>query len=155
MKTLFEAIYNRFVADDTLYASVNGLYNTEAPQNASFPYIVFSLVSDVQDFDSSNLIEDTLIQFNIHSNASSASEICNIFEYLKGSTVDGTGFDFYELVIDNYTTLVLKRDVARLFREEKVWTYNVTYRCLLNYTGEVATERFCNNFYGLLGLGSF
>jgi len=152
MKDLFEAIFTRFTEDADLFGSVTGMYNTEAPANAAFPYIVFSLVSDVQDFDSDSILEDTLIQFNIFSDESSSSEVCDIFEYLKGITVEGTGYDFYELAIDNYTTLILKRETAQLFQVEKIWQYNVTYQCLLNYTGEVAVEKFYGNLYALLSI---
>jgi len=152
MKTLFESIYSRFADDTDLFGSVTDMYNTEAPPNAVFPYIVFSLVSDVQDFDSDSVLEDALIQFNIFSDEPSSSEACDIFEYLKGITVEGTGYDFYELTIDNYTTLVLKRDTALLIKIEKVWQYNVTYHCLLNYTGEVAIEKFYGNLYALLSI---
>ena len=90
--------------------------------------------------------------FNIFSYEPSSSEVCDIFEYLKGVTVEGTGYDFNELNIDNYTTLILKRDVARLFQVEKIWQYNVTYHCMLNYTGEVAVEKFYGNLFALLSV---
>jgi len=152
MQTLFEAIYTRFTGDTDLAANASNIYNTKAPADAVYPYIVFSLVSDVQDFDSTNVLEDVLIQFNIFSNERSPAEVCALFEYLKGITVEGTGYDFYELSIDNYTSLVLKRESATLIQVEDVWQYTVTYRCILNYTGEVAVEKFYGNLYALIGI---
>jgi len=152
LKTLFESIYARFLNDSDLLGSVAGMYNTMAPADAKFPYIVFSLISDVQDFDSHNVFENVLIQFNIFSKKASPEEVCNIFEYLKGNTIEGTGYDFYELEIDNYNTLVLKRDTATLTQIENVWQYNITYHCILSYTGEVAVEKFYGNLYSLLSI---
>ncbi len=49
MRNLFEGIYSKFEADTNLAAAVTALYNTEAPANAVFPYIVFSLISNTID----------------------------------------------------------------------------------------------------------
>ncbi len=154
MQTLFTAIYARFTTLKAASAigDATEMYNTKAPEDAVFPYIVFSLVSDVQDFDSDSLMEDTLIQFNIFSDKSAVTQVCAIFEALKGVTVEGTGYDFYELSVDNYTTLLLKRDAARLIKADDVWQYNVTYMCLLDYTGEVAVEKFYGNLYALMNI---
>jgi len=155
MQTLFEAIYDRFLNDTDLHNSVTDMYNTVAPADAKFPYIVFTLVNDNQDFDSHNLIEDVLLQFSIFSKAQSVKEITDIFEYLKGNTAAGTGFDFYELLVDNYDTLVLKRETANFTKVENIWQCTVTYRCLLSYTGTVATEIPCtgaSNLYTLMGI---
>ena len=65
MQDLFTAIYTHFTEDSDLAGSVSDLYNTEAPQNAVFPYIVFSLVSDTEDFDSDNYLE---MRFVVYSN---------------------------------------------------------------------------------------
>lgn len=154
MQTLFTAIYARFT---TLFGAsqigaATDMYNTKAPEDAVFPYIVFSLVNDVQDFDSDSVMEDTLIQFNIFSDKSAVTEVAAIFEALKGITIEGTGYDFYELSVDDYTTLVLKRDASQLIKVDDVWQYNVTYMCLLNYTGEVAVEKFYGNLYALMSI---
>lgn len=154
MQTLFNAIYARFTTLKAASAigDATDMYNTEAPSDAVFPYIVFSLVSDVQDFDSDSLFEDTLIQFNIFSDNSSTIQVCEIFKALKGVTIEGTGYDFFQLVVDDYNTLQLKRDNSNLTKVKKVWQYNVTYLCLLDYTGEVAVEKFYGNLYALMNI---
>lgn len=152
MQTLFKAIYSRFKADTDLYKNVSDMYNAVAPADAKFPYIVFSLVSDVQDFDSHNVLEDVMFQFNIFSKKKSPKEVSDIFEYLKGNTITGTGYDFYELLVDNYNTLILKREAATLAQVDEVWQYNITYRCRLSYTGETAVEKFYGNLYALLSV---
>jgi len=151
MKTLFESIYAHY-AEDPIADSVNGIYNTEAPPNAAFPYIVFSLVSDIQETSMSSVIENCLIQFNIFSNTNSSEEACDIFELLKGDVNEGEGFDFYELLVDNYTNMVLRREQSFLTRDSKIWQYNVVYRIMLLSTGETPTARFVGNFYNLLSI---
>ena len=47
---------------------------------------------------------------------------------------------------------VSKRDAARLIKADDVWQYNVTYMCLLDYTGEVAVEKFYGNLYALMNI---
>ncbi|KKM88787.1 hypothetical protein LCGC14_1255340, partial [marine sediment metagenome] len=84
MRNLFEGIYSKFEADTNLAAAVTALYNTEAPANAVFPYIVFSLISNTIDLDSSQNWEDYLLQFNIFDDDPSSGDICDIYELLKG-----------------------------------------------------------------------
>ncbi|KKM62171.1 hypothetical protein LCGC14_1524320, partial [marine sediment metagenome] len=64
----------------------------------------------------------------------------------------GTGFDYFDLLIDDYTTVIMQRDSARLTRVDKVWQYNVLYNLRTVYTGEVATERYWVHMYNLMGI---
>lgn len=138
MKVLFEAIYNHF-STDPLAALLTELYNTEAPADAVFPYGVFSLLSNIPgDGEFSADWEDCLVQFNLFSDKTLATEVCEAFELLKGDTVVGTGFDFLDLPITDYESISLVREPANLVRVEKVWQYNVTYRMLLKKTEEAA-----------------
>lgn len=126
MTDLFIAIMNRYVEEAiTLSDSLTGLYNTEAPQDAVFPYGVFSLISDVPDWTFSENFENCLLQFNLFSSKSSPVEICALFTLLK------TAFDFLELTIANYKTVSMIRENAIPTRVENIWQYNVTYRVLL------------------------
>ncbi len=152
MRKLFEGIYAKFVADASLVAAVTDLYNTEAPPNAVFPYIVYSLVSNTIDLDSSQNWENYLIQFNIFDDSRSSGGICDIFELLKGDTSAGTGFDYFDLLIDSFTTVALIREVAQLFYVENVWQYNVTYILSTTATGVVAVEKYCANIYNFLSI---
>lgn len=152
MKKLFTAIYTKFQADTALVGAVTDLYNTEAPSNAVFPYIVFSMVSNTIDLDSSQNWENYLIQFNIFDDDSSSNNICDIYELLKGDTAAGTGFDYFNLLIEDYATVVMTREVARLMRVDNVWQYNVSYSLKTVYTGEVATEKYCIHLYNLMGI---
>lgn len=124
MQVLFEAIYDYYLTT-TLADILTGLYNTEAPQDAVFPYGVFSLVSDVPEGTFTEDFENCLIQFNLFSNAALATEVCNAFESLK------TAFDSYDLIVAGYRTVSLTREVANMIKVEKIWQYNVTYRLLI------------------------
>ena len=124
MQVLFEAIYARYEAT-ALASKLTELYNTEAPADAVFPYGVFSLVSDVSgegEFEVDT--ENCLVQFNLFSEKTLATEVCDVFKALK------TAFDHYDLTIVGYEIISLEREVANLIRVEKIWQFNVTYRLL-------------------------
>ncbi len=152
MKKLFEAIYSKFEADANLLAAVTDLYNTEAKPNAVFPYIVFTLIVNTIDIDSSQNWEDYVLQFNIFDDSASPETICDIYELLKGDTGAGTGFDYFDLSIEDYTTVIMQRDNSRLLRVDKIWQYNVMYNVRTVYTGEVASEKYWIHFYNLMGI---
>ncbi|KKM92271.1 hypothetical protein LCGC14_1220020, partial [marine sediment metagenome] len=152
MRKLFEAIYSKFEADTALAAAVTNLYNTYAPPKAVFPYIVFALISNTIDLDSSQNWEDYIIQFNIFDDSPSSGTLSDIYELLKGDTAAGTGFDYFNLLIDDYTTVVLERESATLVYVDKVWQYNVTYSLRTVYSGESAVEKYCIHIYNLMGI---
>jgi hypothetical protein len=123
MTDLFAAIMTRYT-NVALSSLLTGLWNTQAPQDAVFPYGVFQLISDVPDWTFSENLENILLQFNLFSDTSDPVEICNLFELLK------TAFDFLDLTIANYETVSMIRENAILTRNG-YWQYNVTYRVLL------------------------
>jgi len=123
MQVLFEAIYNRFVSEGKF--GLTELYNTEAPADAVFPYGVFSIPSNTPDWTFTENFENFLIQFNLFSEKTLATEACEAFEALK------TAFDFHDLVVVGYTPITMEREVANVIRVEKVWQYNITYRLLI------------------------
>lgn len=125
MKTLFQAIYSEY-SGSSLAASLTDLYNTRAPDDAVYPYGVFTLVSNVQDFTFTEKFEDCLVQFSLFSDIKSDStQVCDLFELLK------TVFDFLDLEISGYTTISIVRGIANLIKEKDVWHYAVTYRIVL------------------------
>jgi len=127
MNDLFNAIYAHYL-DSTLKDSLSALHNTQAPEDAVFPYSVFSLISDVPDWTFTENLENCLIQFNLFSSTVDSTEICALFELLK------TAFDFLDLNIDNYETVSMTRENSILTRIENVWQYNATYRILIQKT---------------------
>jgi len=152
MRNLFEGIYSKFENDTALAAAVTDLYNTEAKPNAAFPYIVFSLVNNTTSLDSSQKWENYMIRFNIFDDDNSSGTVCDIYELLKGDTAAGTGFDYFDLVIDNYDTVILKRTSANLTKIDHIWQYTVLYELQTTYTGVASTAKYCIHLYNLLGI---
>lgn len=152
MNEVFTAIYSHYKSDPLASSVLTGLYNTEAPSDAVFPYIVFSLVTNVPDIDSSQLWENYTLQFKIFSKKSSSNEIGSLFKLLKGDTAAGEGFDFLNLSIENYTTVVMNRKGAVLHKIEKVWEYTVLYELMTVNTGDFATEIFVGKLYCLMNI---
>jgi len=126
MKTLFQSIYTKYLASDLPAEGMTGLYNTQAPSDAEFPYGIFTLVSAVQDFTFTETFEDCLIQFSLFSDVKSDStEVCNLFELLKAT------FDFVDLTVSGYKVVSFVRGIANLLQVEGVWQYTISYRILL------------------------
>jgi len=127
MTDLFAAIMTRYAAVPLASSLTGGLFNTEAPQDAVFPYGVFQLISDVPDWTYGENLENILLQFNIFSSTDTPVEICALYGLLK------TAFDFLDLTIANYETVSMIRANAILIRDG-YWQYNVTYRVILGKT---------------------
>ena len=67
MKVLFESIWNHFAPPGTkpdIYTDLSGrLYLQEAPQNTSYPYAVYQLVSHTHEWFFAEDLEEFTIQF--------------------------------------------------------------------------------------------
>lgn len=125
MKVLFDAIYDKFVAD--LKYGLTALYNTEADDEAVYPYGIFSLVNNRTDmdggFDADD--EDCLIQFNLFDDDSKSTVINAAYKALKEA------FHKFDLIIADHNMISLIKESANLLRVEKIWRYNVTFRILI------------------------
>lgn len=135
MKDLFKAIYAHYL-DDLLATKLTGMYNTEAPPDAVFPYGVFSLISCVQDFNFGEDFENCLVQFNLFSKGT-LQEICDLYDLLKGDVSAGTGFDFHDLVFVDYDSVSMIRENSMLGKVEGAWQFSVTYRIVMQKKGSV------------------
>ena len=112
-------------------ALTGGLHNTESPQNVTFPYATFQLVSDVPDHWASAdyFIENCLIQFNIFSKTRSMEQLLTLYDLLKG-VFDNIMSD--DMGIDNYRLIqMVRQNLIVPGRLEGVWQANVTYRLWL------------------------
>ena len=152
MKDLFKGIKDQFDSDSNLNTNFTAIYISEADPKAVYPYLVFDLVSNVEDFTSSDFIETAIIQFNIFDDSRSVENICDLYNYLKGDTSQSEGYDFFELTVQNYNTLCMIRDTSILTKVKQIWQYNVTYKVMLDYTGTATTARFYGNLYNLIGI---
>ncbi len=131
MLELSKAIYSTFTQETSgshndLYNSVNGqLYKAEADRaNATLPYIVYYIVSNLRDDTLQESFEDTLVQFSIFSDADSSTEIEGIYGKLKEL------YDWCNLNVSGKKVTYMKRVGTRFVRnvEEEYWQYDVDYR---------------------------
>jgi len=124
MKTLFEAIYNKFVADGKY--GLTALYNTEAEGEAAYPYGIFSLVNAATELaDFTEDWENCLIQFNLFDDDPKATDISAVCKLLKDA------FHKFDLDIDGYETISLVKEVANLIRVGERWLYNISFRIII------------------------
>lgn len=135
MNALFIAIYNQFTKDlgggvhYDVYDDVSGRFYLEhAPQDVDWPYIVYNLVNDANDWTFSENYEDCAIQFNLFSEAASADEVGDMFTHLK------TCFDDCALTVAAYTHLYMQRGELASLRwdpDAKHWHYVIEYNILI------------------------
>jgi len=108
MKNLSTAIFSK-ITGSAFSTSIGGrLYKSRAPQNATWPYVVYYLISDVPADTFTERLEDVTIQFSIFSNASGTTEIEDIFTNLKAL------FDYCSLTITGNAHLLMQRQNASL-----------------------------------------
>lgn len=83
MKNLTKGIFTLFTGS-TFSTSIGGrLYKNRAPQNPTWPYAVYFVVSDVPQDTFTDKLEEVLIQFSVFSTASGTTEIEDIMTNLK------------------------------------------------------------------------
>lgn len=123
MTPLFQAVFTRFNSTEgaALKTALGGrLYNTGAPQGATFPLATVSLVSNTTD----QLVEKCLVQFSVFSSASSMSEVGTIYALLTAL------FDNCDLAnLGTPDNLGMERSFSQLFHEDNVWHYVIEYEC--------------------------
>ena len=106
MNNVRKAIYNKYTASTGhgAYTNVAGrFYHGQAPQGATFPYIVFFEVADVNEVDFSEEREDLTWQFNIFSQNSSATEADTVLTNLRSL------FDDCSLTVTDWRHLYTQR----------------------------------------------
>lgn len=112
MKNLLTAIYSKF-SGSTIFSDVGGrVFLDQAPEGTEYPYIVYSIVSDVADWQFVENFEDVVIQFSLFSSSESATEISTMYADLK------TLFDDCSLTITDNTLLYFQRDNLATFVED-------------------------------------
>jgi len=135
MQQLSTAIYSYFTAlpINALYTSISGrLYNTMAPTNVLFPYVVFSYVSDTADFLFDGITDSVLVQFSIYSfsgqGSRSTAEIETIYDNLislfDNAILTVTGYTFAQM--NRVSTYGLRQDP-----EDDIWQLMVDYSIFL------------------------
>jgi len=123
MDALFDAIQAKYTANSTLSSALSGgLHRIEAKQDASYPFAVYSMPSDVTEYTFDTEWENMLIQFSIYHDGRSDATVQDCYTKLK------TVYDLCTLSISGYTQVVMAREWQNLIREEDVWQYSVRYR---------------------------
>lgn len=129
MQVLLDGIYDKFTGTTgagSLYMELEGrMHFSEAPQESTYPYGVYHLISDVPEyvFDTSTVIENTLIQFNLYDDNSSATDINTAYSALI------TLYDWCSLTMSTgYTSIYMQREFSFLTKESDIWNYMTQYR---------------------------
>jgi hypothetical protein len=129
MLNLTTAIYSKFTGSTLASYIGNRMYKGQAPAGVTYPYIVYSMVTDRPDVTFGTKYEDVVIQFSLYSIASGTAEIETMYTYLK------TLYDECSLTITGETLICMKRSNAMFQVEEHttptgtamVWVYHVDY----------------------------
>lgn len=133
MKNLSTGIFSK-ISGSAFSTSIGGrLYKARAPQGATWPYVVYDLISDNPMDTFTDRLEDVLVQFTIFSSASGTTEIEDIFTKLK------TLYDYCSLTITANTHLLMERSGANLMSGDldveegggQYFQYNVDYNILM------------------------
>ena len=132
MNALYRAVMVHFglTPDSGFYDDIGGrLYLNHAPQEATFPYCVFFMVSDDTDPDFTDEHEEITLQFNIFSQENSALEAGNLLESLK------TMFDYCHLNVLGWSHLDFRRESVNpnndFTQVPPIHGYSVMYDVLL------------------------
>ena len=132
MIELWEGIFDYYTnhADTAALRGLltGGLFNMEAPQNASYPYGTFQVVAITPSNHASdkNFVEDCLVQFNLFLNQQSKISLLTIYDELVNC------FDFCSgITVASFTVLSCVREGTIQDRIDGVWQINVTYRIKL------------------------
>jgi hypothetical protein len=135
MNKLYTAIYNKYTTNTALaaYTTVGGrFYLNHAPQEATFPYIVYFCVTDVADSDFGEDREDYMVQFNIFSQNNSASEAGTILTAVKSL------FDDCSITVASWRHLYMQRRMTfpnnDPTQEPPIHGYSVEYDILIEKT---------------------
>lgn len=135
MKALFDAIYGKFTAvtdeeHNDFYNDLSGrLYFGQAPNSATWPFAVFTLVSNVVEGTFTHDYENCLIQFGIYSTDESVVNVETYFEHCKAL------YDWCTLSITDYSHVYMRRESTRLFKDDvPAWNRIIEYRCWFEKT---------------------
>ena len=122
--TLFTAIYSRY-AESSLASLLSGMYHTQAPADAVFPFVTLSLISQRPEWTFTENFENCLIQFSLFNDESSPSDAGDEVKLLKEL------YDFFDLLITYFLTVKFVRETVHMLHIDKVWQHVVTYRILI------------------------
>jgi hypothetical protein len=122
VKELTTAIYGK-LAGSVLDTAIGGrLFDTQAPEGAELPYVVYYLVTDTQADTFKDRLDDVLIQFSIFSEESSSTEVKDLYGYLK------TLYDDCALTVAARTVVWMVRvRMSMTLEDNEIWHCDVDY----------------------------
>lgn len=105
------------------------MFKGRAPAGTPFPFVVFSVISDIQADTFKDKFDDVLIQFSLFSSSSSTTEIEDMYDHLK------TLYDDCSLTPTGATVCLMKRENSHFIVEDgpnpdagdTIWHYAVEY----------------------------
>jgi len=112
------------------------MYKGRAPAGTPFPFVVFSVISDLSRPTFTEQYEDVLLQFSLFSATGSTTEIEDMFTHLKAL------YDECALTITGSSLVWMRRSGAHFMVEdgpdpnaaENIWHYAVEYDILTSLT---------------------
>lgn len=113
-KDFLTALYSRFSSTSTgarthLYSDVSGrMYLSDAPQNATLPYIIYELVDDRQDWQFGRNYRRLTVSFDQYSSVRSTTEITKMMHDLDAL------FDNRPLSSTGFTRISCNREFSQL-----------------------------------------
>ena len=139
MRPVWKGIYGQFTASTSaaFYADMRGqMFLQQARQNTTFPYCVFSIVSDDHSWKFAGIdVEDMLVQFNIFDNRHS-SDIGKHYDDLNtmydGKNLTTTGYNFINMNLDWSNMVVYTEEITKPNRP--IWQYTVQYNMMIQTT---------------------
>ncbi len=124
-KEIIQAIYSIYRSDlDFREKLAGGLYFYRAPLNVGYPYAVYFFISSIEEDTFTDVSENSLIQFNIFSNESSAEKLLALTEYFEQK------YNWVNPGMESYTNVYFKPELKELLFADDVWQYSIQYRLL-------------------------
>lgn len=131
MNALFTAIYSKMTTGPpAVYTSVGGrIYLKKGPQQATFPYIVYDLITSIDNLNFTDDNEIFFLQFDIFTENNSATSAGTILANLKAL------LDDCSLSVTGYRHLYMIRDSVMpnddITQVPPIMGYSVQYECQL------------------------
>jgi hypothetical protein len=125
MKALQDGLYTKLTTSNTFNTAIGGrIYFDEAPQDATFPYCVYFMQDNVQDWTFNSNIENFIIQISLYSSDSSDLQMQDLYTKL----VALLDYKSTTLTVSGYTNPYLKRVFTNgPSRIDGVWSCDVRF----------------------------
>ena len=131
MKDLFTGAYSHFqtTSATSFYNGIGGrMFLEYAPEGTQFPYAVYSLDSNMHDWQFNTDYEDALITFHLFAN--DETEVLDLEKKLRDA------YDEADFAVTDHTLLKFRFDNEwlnvhpEMIPNQDIWQYTVQYRSL-------------------------